>query len=135
MDDNLPGKTRWETEQYRRSCGKHAAQAQAFMHLGLLMEYDEDSPAPLYMTHDIVDGAVFDTLWGPAAMPSAGDEDGKAAVDRFAAKHHVTAGWDERGRYAAVMDLGGGYRYGAHYLPERNLHPAAREPELAVASR
>ena len=136
MDDNLPGKTRWETEQYRRSCGKHAAQAQAFMRLGLLMEYDEDSPAPMSMMTSLVDGAVFETLWGCAALPSAGDEKGCAAVDRFAAKHYVTAGWEE-GRYRAVMDLGGGYRYGAFYLPERNLHPAvpaSREPELAAAS-
>ena len=85
MEDILPGKTRWETEQYRKDCGKHAAQAQAFMRLALLMEYDEDFPAPLGMTHRIIDSKSFDVLWGAAALPSAGDETGEAAVDRFAA--------------------------------------------------
>jgi hypothetical protein len=122
--------------------GRHAASAQAFMRLGLLLEYDEDSPAPMSLTHTAEAGRVTETLWGCAALPSAGDEAGCAAVDRFAARHHVTAEWQD-GRYRAVIVLGGGYRYGAFYLPERNLHPlpapAAREdaakaqPELAVA--
>ena len=34
------------------------------------------------------------------------------------------AGWDD-GHYCAVIHLGGGYRYGAFFTPERNLHPAA----------
>ena len=76
---------------------------------------------------------VVDTLWGFAALPSAGDEAGMAAVDRWAAKHHVTAGWVD-GRYKAVMHLGGRLRYGVLYTPERTLRPAdLTEPELAVA--
>jgi len=126
-----------EKRLHAADCGKHAARTQAFLRLYLLMEYDEDAPAPLSMTHRSIDGTVFDILQGPAALPSAGDEEGTAAVDRFAAKHHVPARWDEDGRYRAVIVLGGGYLYEAFYLPERNLHsavPASREPELAGAA-
>ena len=123
MEPSIPGRTEWERRQHAADCGQHATKAQAFIRLGLLLEYDEDSPPPVLMTHILVDGKVIEVLWGAAALPSAGDEAGLAAVDRFAAKHHVPSGWDDDGRYRALVHLGGGYRYGAFYLPERNLHP------------
>lgn len=121
--------------------GQHAAKAQAVMRLGLILEYDEDSPPPVFMTHMVIDGKVHDAFWGIAALPSAGDEAGTAAVTQWAAKHHAAPEWKD-GRYRAVMRLGGGYLYGVVYVPERVLHPAnpdvpvSREaaPELAEAA-
>lgn len=123
-DTTLAGRTEWEARQYAADCGKHAAKAQAFIRLGLILECDDDAPAPIFMTHRIISGKVTEELRGYAALPSAGDDAGCAAVDRFAARHHVPAGWDD-GHYCAVIHLGGGYRYGAFFTPERNLHPAA----------
>lgn len=128
-----------EKRQRAADADRHAAVAQAFMRLGLILEHDEDSPAPVFMTHNAENGKITDTLWGVAALPAAGDEAGCAAVDRFARRHNVSAGWDD-GRYKAVMHLGGGYRYGVFYLPERTLHPvpapaeAEARPEMAEAA-
>jgi hypothetical protein len=115
-----------ESRQWARDHGKHAAKAQAIVRLGLILEYDPDSPPPAWMTHVCDGGKVSDVFWGIAALPSAGDEAGCAAVDRWAARHHADvitpAGWED-GRYCAVMHLGGGYRYGVSYTPERTLRP------------
>ncbi len=116
-----------EKRLHAADCGKHAAKAQAFIRLGLILECDDDAPPPIFMTHRIISGKVTEELRGYAALPSAGDEAGCAAVDRFAARHHVQAGWDD-GHYCAVIHLGGGYRYGAFFTPERNLHPVVPAP-------
>ena len=126
---SLGGRTEWEHRQSQKDNGKHAASAQAFIRLGLILETDEDSPVPMYMTCASEGGVLTDTLWGCAALPSAGDEAGTAAVDAWAAKHHMKAGWAD-GRYEAVMHLGGRLRYGVRYTPERSLHPL---PGLAAA--
>jgi hypothetical protein len=134
----MEGMTPREITLAGTDCGKHAAQAQAVIRLGLILETDEDSPAPLYMTHAITDGKPCDIFWGIAAYSSAGDEAGTAAVDAWAERHHVSADWED-GRYRAVMHLGGSYRYGVTYVPESVLFPerpaaSPREPELAVAA-
>jgi hypothetical protein len=117
-----------------RDGGRHAAAAQAILRLGLILETDEDSPVPAWMGTSVIDGKTYDTFWGYAALPSAGDEAGCAAVNRWASRHHVPAGWDD-GRYKAVMHLGGRLRYGVSYTPERVLRPVPvpavpAEPEL-----
>lgn len=126
---DLGGRTEWEHRQSQKDHGQHAASAQAYLRLGLILETDEDSPVPMHMSCVSEGGVLTDTLWGYAALPSAGDEAGTAAVDRWAARHHATAAWAD-GRYEAVMHLGGRLRYGVRYTPERSLYPAA--PELAV---
>jgi hypothetical protein len=54
-----------------------------------------------------------------AAPPSAGDEAGCAAVDRWAAANGLTADWKD-GAYEAAMSFGP-FSYIVFYLPERTL--------------
>jgi hypothetical protein len=130
MEGLTPHETRLAADS-----GRHAAAAQAFIRLGLILETDETSPVPTLMTCASENGTVTDTLWGFAALPSAGDDAGTAAVDKWAARHHVTASWAD-GRYKAVMHLGGRLRYGVLYTPERTLYPdpAQARPELTGAA-
>jgi hypothetical protein len=123
-----PYLTDYERRQHDADNGRHAAAAQAYLRLGLILEYDDSSPVPAYMDHAAQDGKVTETLWGVAAPPSAGDEAGCAAVDRFAARHHVAAAWED-GRYRASMHLGGNLRYGVFYMPERTLAALATPAE------
>lgn len=137
MTVTSPYLTDREKRLHAADCGRHAAQAQAILRLGLILETDEDSPAPMFMTHSAEDGKVYDTLWG-AILPSVPEDTAVAALDAWAARHHVCAGWRD-GRYEAVMHLGGSYRYGVKYTPARVLYPpqvapaAEAQPELAVA--
>jgi hypothetical protein len=123
-----PYATDWERRQHERDNGRHAAAAQAFLRLHLILEHDEDSPAPVLMSHAVENGKTAEILWGIAALPGEGDKAGCAAVDAWAARYHVAASWTD-GRYRAVMHLGGGYRYGVFYMPERTLHPVPEARE------
>lgn len=118
MEDILPGKTRWETHQYLKDQGHRAAVIAAHRAFADLLEADEDSPVP--PGNDIV----------VAAAPSA------AAVDRWAAKHHVTARWNGRA-YKAEVRFGPELKFCVIHLPAKTLDGqfdvAAAEPELAVA--
>ena len=46
MDENLPGKTDWETRQYRKDHGHRVAVAQAHRYLASRIEADDDYPLP-----------------------------------------------------------------------------------------
>lgn len=46
MYENLPGKTDWETRQYRKDRGHRVAAAQAMHYLGRKIETDPDYPLP-----------------------------------------------------------------------------------------
>ena len=46
MDENLPGRTGRETQQYRADRGHHVAAAQAYSYIGHLLETDDDYPLP-----------------------------------------------------------------------------------------
>ena len=43
---NLPGRTDWESQQYRRDHGHRVAAAQAYHYLGRLIETDDSFPLP-----------------------------------------------------------------------------------------
>ena len=46
MESNLPGKTEWESKQYRKDRGHRVAAAQAYRYLAQRIEIDEDFPLP-----------------------------------------------------------------------------------------
>ena len=126
MQDNLPGRTAWETDQYRRNQGKRAAVALEYRLLADFLRSDEDGPVPMR-----------DTIIACAAPPSVPTEDGCAAVDRWAVKHHVEAGWDN-GAYAAEVPFGPDLKYRVVFVPmdvlDEHLDSAKATSELAVAS-
>ena len=43
---NLPGRTDWESQQYRRDHGHRVAAAQAVRYIGRLIETDDSFPLP-----------------------------------------------------------------------------------------
>ena len=45
-EHNLPGRTDWESQQYRRDHGHRVAAAQAYHYLGRLIETDDSFPLP-----------------------------------------------------------------------------------------
>ena len=118
-EDALPGRTAWETQQYLKDHGHSAEVVQAHRDFADFLEADEDGPVP--PGKDIV----------VAALPSV------AAVDRWAAKHHVSAGWNGR-VYKATVVFSPALKYVVQHLPAKALDGQAasetREPELAVAA-
>ena len=46
MEENLPGRTEWETREYRRDHGHRIAAAQAYGYLGHLIETNPGFPLP-----------------------------------------------------------------------------------------
>jgi cellulase/cellobiase CelA1 len=46
IETNLPGKTAWESQQYRRDHGHRVAAAQAYRYLARRIETDESYPLP-----------------------------------------------------------------------------------------
>ena len=46
MDENLPGRTEWETREYYKDHGHHIAAAQAYTYLGHLLETNPAFPLP-----------------------------------------------------------------------------------------
>ena len=46
MDENLPGRTDWETRQYLKDRGHRVAAAQAFHYLARRIETDDTYPLP-----------------------------------------------------------------------------------------
>lgn len=105
MTETFPGRTAWETRQYRRNHGRRAAVALEYKLFADFLHGDEDGPVPMR-----------DTIIACAAPPSAGKEDGCAAVDRWAARHHVTAGWDN-GSYSAEVPFGPDLKYRVVFVP------------------
>lgn len=45
-ETNLPGKTAWESQQYRKDHGHRVAAAQAYRYLARRIETDENCPLP-----------------------------------------------------------------------------------------
>lgn len=102
MQDSLPGRTAWESEQYRRDHGRRAAVVRAHRALADLIEADEDCPIP--PGNDIVVAAALS----------------REAVDRFAARHHVTAAWNGR-VYKAEVILSPELKFCVIHIPARSL--------------
>lgn len=122
MDDILPGKTRWETHQHRLDQGHRAAVIAAHRAFADLLETDEGAPVPA--GKDII----------VATAPS------EAAVDRFAAKHHVTT--ERNGPlYKATVHFGPELKFTVIYRSARDLgehlnamDAAGAAPEMAGAA-
>src|SRR5437870_4204769 len=117
MTDNpLPGRTAWETHQYLKDYGHRAAVVAAHRAFADELEADENCPVP--PGNDIV----------VATAPSP------AAVDRWAARRHVTAAWNGR-VYKASVKYGTELTFSVIHIPARVLDEQAgatvSEPELA----
>ena len=85
---NLPGRTDWESQQYRRDHGHRVAAAQAYHYLGRLIETDDDYPLPAG-TDDIIltaAGAMRDISAARQASAEA------YAHERLAANRAAVAG-------------------------------------------
>jgi hypothetical protein len=125
MEDLLPGKTRWESRQYRKDHGQRASVALQYRMFADFLRCDEDGPAPMRDTHIAV-----------AAPPDVSREEGCAAVDRWAARHHVKAGWDDEGTYRAEVVFGPEVRYRVVYVPadvlDKRLDAHVREDAQAA---
>ena len=115
---DLGGRTEWEHRQYLKDHGRRAAVVQAHRDFADFLETDEDSPAP---PPDVTVGACRSA----------------EAVDRWAARHHVTAEW-RQGSYRAVVDFGKEYTYCVAYVPkevlDERLDSAEAQPEMAGAA-
>lgn len=130
----LKGRTEWETAQYAADHGKTAAQAIGWQ---LYARY-------LY-AHAGEDMAILGIREIPEpraqSWPVTGgtDEERRARVDAFAARHGITAGTDEElGTYRAVLKFGP-VEYVAYMIPERvmadrlaAIHKAVAEREVAA---
>lgn len=117
-DTLLPGRTAWETAQYLKDHGHRAAVVAAHRAFADFLEADDGGPVP--PGKDIVVAAASSV----------------AAVDRWAARHHVTAGWNGR-VYKAEVEFAPELKFTVIHLPakalDEELDRADREPELAVA--
>jgi hypothetical protein len=100
-DHPLPGKTEWETQQYRADRGHHVAAAQAYAYLGRRLETDPAFPLP--------DGAEAVIAQAAAAMQAV------AAAREADSEAYAT------GRRAALLDA----------LAEDRAAKAARKAVLA----
>ncbi len=98
----LPGRTEWETREYFKDHGHRAAVAQAHRRFADLLDADEDCPVP--PGNDIV----------VAVGPSV------AAVDRWAARNHVTAAWNGR-VYKASVEFGAELKFSVIHIPPKVL--------------
>jgi hypothetical protein len=102
----IPGKTRWESAQYRRDGGRRMAVALAHKLFADFLREDEGGPCP--PACDVVTSAI---------ATGVSTEEGCAAVDRWAARHHLTAQWDrDRAVYFAEVDFGP-LRYRVVFVP------------------
>ena len=117
MDENLPGRTRWETAQILKDRGHRAAVAQAHRHFADMLEADENCPVP--PGNDIAVAAASST----------------AAVDRWAARNHVTAAWNGR-VYKATVNFGQELTFAVIHIPVKFLDEelAADVTELVATS-
>ena len=93
-----PGRTAWETAEYRRDHGHRAAVIQAHRDFADFLAAHRDSPVP--PPGDIAVGVVFSV----------------AAVDRWAARQHVTPEW-KNGTYRAATDFEKVLTYCVVYIP------------------
>ena len=98
----LPGRTRWETRAYLKDRGHRAAVVQAHRHFADMIESDENCPVP--PGNDIVVAAASST----------------AAVDRWAARNHVTAAWNGR-VYKASVAFGAELTFAVIHIPVKFL--------------
>ena len=122
METLIPGKTAWETHQYQLDHGRRAAVIQARRDFADFLEADEESPLP------------------PGADTAVGVLPSQAAVDRWAARHHVTPSW-RHGTYRASVSFGTEFGYCVVYIPPDVLagrldaqDSAQATPELAEAA-
>lgn len=126
----LKGRTEWETAQYAADHGKTAAQAIGWQ---LYARY-------LY-AHAGEDMAILGIREIPEpraqSWPVTGgtDEERRARVDKWAARHGVTAGTDETsGQYKAVLAFGA-IRHEVYMIPDRTMADRLAAIHKAVAER
>jgi hypothetical protein len=98
----LPGRTAWETRAYLKDRGHRAAVIQAHRQFADMLETDEDCPVP--PGNDIVVGAASST----------------GAVDRWAKRNHVKAGWNGR-VYKASVNFGAELTFAVIHIPAKIL--------------
>jgi hypothetical protein len=129
----LQGRTEWETAQYAADHGKSAAIAFGYR---CLARYLHDCAAGDMQ----ILGITQPVEPRPFMQPVTGgtDEERRARVDAFAARHGITAGTNEElGTYRAVLKFGP-VEYVAYMIPERvmaerleAIHRAVREGATA----
>jgi len=92
MNENLPGKTDWETHEYLRDRGHRVAAAQAYRYLARRIETDDSYPLPPGSEAAIALAAetMADVLADPSASTVA------YAARRVAAIHAAVAAMQPR---------------------------------------
>ena len=123
MESNLPGRTAWETEQYRKDHGQRAASA---LGLRLIADFIKNSTGPYPAPGCRIMAPVMDGT----------EAERFAVVDAWAAENHVTPEWsDSRSHYAAKLSFGP-WVYAVYMMPDPVSVPAPAaeaRPEMAVA--
>ena len=118
----LPGKTRWETQQYQKDHGQRAAMALGLSLAGKFIRADEDSPLPPPFT-----------ICAPVVGGSARHR--MDVVDAWAVAHHVAPDWNaNRQTYEARMSFGPvSLMVYALLDGADDMDAAEAQPELVVA--
>ena len=119
MEATLPGKTRWETEQYNRDRGQRAATALGYRLLADFIRTDASGPVP-----------SGGTVYAPVVLGS--DEERTAAVDEWAEAHGVPAGWDDDHHHYGAKLTFGPVAYMVYMIPAKREvqdSPPPREGE------
>jgi hypothetical protein len=109
-------KTRWEADEYARDHGKTAAVAIGYQLLARHLHACAAEDMALL-------GVTLPAEPRPYMQPVTGgtDEERKARVDAFAARHGVKAGPDDAtGTYRAVLSFGP-CSYVAYMIPDRTM--------------
>jgi len=102
MEQNLPGRTEWESEQYRRDHGMHALLVRGLREAADYIETHPDLPVPF--TVDI-----------HYCVPAATDQDGDDEAHRIAAMLGTTVAGDEISSEAR-REFGPAVKYRAVYV-------------------
>lgn len=126
---DLQGRTEWEADEYARDHGKTAAMALGYQ---------------LLARHVIAWAAEDMQILGMAALPGqrpwtwpvtkGGDEERKARVDAWAARHGVTAHADEStGHYQADLTFGP-HLIRVYMVPDQVMADRVREADGRLAA-
>lgn len=121
-------RTRWEAEQYAADRGRTAATAIGFQLLARHLHACAAEDMKLL-------GVTQPAEPRPYMQPVTGgtDEERKARIDAFAARHGITAGpYDEDGTYRAVLKFGP-VTYVAYMIPDRTMAERLEGFRRAVA--
>ena len=117
MQDNLPGRTAWETQQYNRDHGHRAASA---LGLRLIADFIKNHPGPVPPPGSRIIVPVMDGT----------EAERMAVVDEWAAENHVQAEWSAGHHHYSAKLYFGPWTYAVYMMPDV---PAAAEAALELA--